>query len=327
MEENKNNTQEKTQYKKSYAREKYDKLVQDFVKQLEESHAIGSWKKSWSRPIPKSAISQNEYSGINIISLMNSEFESNFWLTKNQINSLGGSIKNEHEEKSRDIFFLKDVLKKEEVTNKETGEVEEKDKKYTVLKSYEVFNSDSVDGINFNFENEQKNQNQKVEEIEKFVKNLNIDMQIGEPAYSPSNDTIFMRNLEDFKSSEDYYNTLFHEITHASGNKKRLNRQEKLWSKYDDKTAYACEEIVAELGSCFLSSKFGIDMTETKNVEYLKHFIEIIKEKPYILFSMASHSSKSSAYLINLAKRNEQAQNKKNEKSNSKSKMITPKVA
>jgi antirestriction protein ArdC len=152
-------------------------------------------------------------------------------------------------------------------------------------------------------------------------------MQIGEPAYSPRDDTIFMPRIEDFNSSEEYNNTLFHEITHASGNKNRLNRQEKLWSKYDKKTAYAMEEIVAELGSCFLSSKFEIDMTDTKNVEYLKHFIEVIKEKPYILFSMSSHASKSSNYLINLAKIKEQVQNKKNEKSNTKSKMITPKVA
>lgn len=326
MEENKNSSQEKQQYKKSYARVQYDKLVNNFIEQLETGD-IGSWKKSWSRPMPKSAISQNEYSGANILSLMNSEYDSNYWITKNQIENLGGSIKEEHEDKARDIFFLKDILKKEEVKNKETGEIEEKDIKRTILKSYKVYNSDATEGINFNFENEQRNQNQKIEEIEELVKNLNIDMQIGEPAYSPRDDTVFMPRIEDFKSSEDYYNTLFHEITHASGNKKRLNRQEKLWSKYDDRTAYACEEIVAELGSCFLSSKFGIDMTETKNVEYLKHFIEIIKEKPYILFSMASHSSKSSVYLMNLAKRNEQAQNKKNEKSNSKSKMITPKVA
>jgi antirestriction protein ArdC len=326
MEENKNSSQKKVQYKKSYAREQYDKLVDNFVKQL-ETEDIGSWKKSWSRPMPKSAISQNEYSGINILSLMNSEYESSHWLTKNQIKNLSGSVKKEHEDKARDIFFLKDILKKEEVKNKETGKIEEKDIKKTILKSYKVYNSDATEGINFNFENEEKNQNQKVEEIEEFVKNLNIDMQIGEPAYSPRDDTIFMPRIEDFNSSEEYNNTLFHEITHASGNKKRLNRQEKLWSKYDSKTAYSCEEIVAELGSCFLSSKFEIDMTDTKNVEYLKHFIEIIKEKPYILFSMASHSSKSSAYLINLAKKNAQEKNKDKNKSNSKSKMITPKVA
>lgn len=325
MVENKNNSQEKTQYKKSYAREQYDKLVHGFVKQLEENDNIGFWKQSWSRPMPKSAVSQNEYSGINIISLMNSEYNSNYWITKNQVENLGGTIKEEHEDKARDIFFLKDILKKEEVKNKQTGEIEEKDVKRTILKSYKVYNSDCVDGINFNFENEQKNQNQKVEEIEEFVKNLNIDIQIGEPAYSPKDDTVFMRNIEDFNSSEEYYNCLMHELTHASGNRNRLNRQEKLWSKYDKKTAYCLEEITAELGSCWLSSKFNIDMTETKNVEYLKHFIEVIKEKPYILFSMSSHASKSSNYLINLAKRN--AQNKKNEKSNSKSKMITPKVA
>ena len=326
MEENKNNSQQQTQYKKSYARQQYDKLVDNFVKEL-ESGDIGSWKKSWSRPMPKSAISQDEYSGINILSLMNNEYDSNYWITKKQIESLGGNIKEGQEEKARDIFFLKDVIKKEETTNKETGEVEEKDKKYTVLKSYKVYNTNDVEGINFNFGNEQKNQNQKIEEIENFVKNLNINMLYGEPAYSPRDDTVFMPRIEDFKSSENYYNTMFHELTHASGNNERLNRQEKLWKKYDKKTAYAMEELVAELGSCFLSSKFQIDMSETKNIEYLNSWIEAIKEKPYILFSMDSHASKSTNYLQNLAKRNEQALSKNNSKSKSKNKFNTPKVA
>lgn len=148
MEANKNNSQ--TQYKKSYAREQYDKLVDNFVKKLEDGN-VGTWKKSWSKPMPKSAISQNEYSGINVLSLMNDEYDSNFWITKKQVESLGGSIKEEHIDKTRDIFFLKDVIK-EKVADKDTGEIEEIDKKYTILKSYKVFNSEAVDGINFNFE-------------------------------------------------------------------------------------------------------------------------------------------------------------------------------
>ncbi|MCT7523304.1 hypothetical protein N5T57_10240 [Aliarcobacter cryaerophilus] len=49
MEENNNNSQQ-TQYKKSYAREQYDKLVNNFVEQLEKGD-IGSWKKSNSKKI------------------------------------------------------------------------------------------------------------------------------------------------------------------------------------------------------------------------------------------------------------------------------------
>ncbi len=93
--------------------------------------------------------------------------------------------------------------------------------------------------------------------------------------------------------------------------------------KYDSQTAYALEELVAELGSCFLSSKFKIDTTNTKNAEYLDSWIKAIKEKPYILFSMASHASKSTNYLQNLAKRNDKALNK----TKTKSKTMTQKVA
>ena len=320
MEANKNHSQ--TQYKKSYAREQYDKLVDNFVKKLEDGD-VGTWKKSWSKPMPKSAISQNEYSGINVLSLMNDEYDSNFWITKKQVKSLGGSIKEEHIDKARDIFFLKDVIKKEEVADKDTGEIEEVDKKYTVLKSYKVFNSEAVDSINFNFEEKEKTPNERIEEIENFVKDLKVNMNVGEPAYSPRDDVVFMPNIQDFNSSEDYYSTIFHELSHFTGHKSRINRQEKIWKKYDSQTAYALEELVAELGSCFLSSKFEIDTKDSKNAEYLDSWIKAIKEKPYILFSMASHASKSTNYLQNLAKRNDKALNK----TKRKSKTMTQKVA
>jgi antirestriction protein ArdC len=149
-------------------------------------------------------------------------------------------------------------------------------------------------------------------------------MLYGEPACA-NDGTVFMPRIENFKSSEDYYNTLFHELTHSSGIPTKLDRHNKLWSKYDKNTAYALEELVAELGSCFLSSNFQIDMGQTKNVEYLNSWINAIKEKPYILFSIASHASKSTSYLQNLAKRNEQSQNKN--KSHTKPRMISPNVA
>ncbi len=42
--------------------------------------------------------------------------------------------------------------------------------------------------------------------------------------YSPGRDCIIMPHPEQFTSREDYYGTLLHELTHATGHASRLNR-------------------------------------------------------------------------------------------------------
>ena len=44
--------------------------------------------------------------------------------------------------------------------------------------------------------------------------------------YSPALDAVSMPEAKLFESSEHYYSTLFHELTHATGHVSRLNRRE-----------------------------------------------------------------------------------------------------
>lgn len=43
-------------------------------------------------------------------------------------------------------------------------------------------------------------------------------------AYNPALDLVMMPRREAFASAEEYYSTFFHELTHSTGNKERLNR-------------------------------------------------------------------------------------------------------
>jgi len=302
-------------------KDQYMLLVENFISELE--NGVEPWKQSWNlkNGMPKSALTGGEYSGINILSLINSKFKNSKWITANQISKLGGSIKEEELENSRDIFFLKNVVKKEKKLNEKTGELE--DDAYTVLKNYQVYNTEQVQGIHF--EEEENNilpKNEKIEKIEKFITDTKANIYRGSPAYSPKDDAIFMPDINEFEDKENYYSTLFHELSHWTGNEKRLNR-DKHNKKYDD--TYAFEELIAELSSAFLCSKHNISMENTKHSEYMDHWVKMLSENPYILFSVSSQSSKSVNFLSKLTLNNSKEQEKR--RKISKTQRAAPMVA
>jgi antirestriction protein ArdC len=79
--------------------------------------------------------------------------------------------------------------------------------------------------------------------------------------YWPSFDRVDMPKAESFRTAQDYYSVLFHELTHSTGHESRLNRKgvsgsEGEWSAFGS-TPYAREELVAEMGAAFLSGHAG----------------------------------------------------------------------
>lgn len=323
MQENNNTNQNPHTKKTNTAREKYTELVKKFVSDLEQG--VEPWKKSWNleNGLPKSATTGGQYSGINLISLMSvDKFKSNKWITAKQIATLNGKIKDDELENSKDIFFLKNMTKTVEKEDKNTGEIKEVEEKYKILRSYQVYNTEQVEGINFQ-EDEQKSKNQKIEDVEEFIKSFNLVIYRGNPAYSVKDDCLFMPNISEFNNTENYYSCLFHELSHWSGNEKRLNRAKNI-SKYDD--VYAMEELIAELSSAYLCASKGISMDTTQHSSYLDSWVKSLKENPYILFSASSQASKATNYLEKLSEKNiEQEQDKG--KTKSKSKFNAPKVA
>ena len=73
--------------------------------------------------------------------------------------------------------------------------------------------------------------------------------------YSITKDEIVVPEKSQFVSGESFYGTLLHEMTHSTGAKERLDRFKA--SSFGD-ADYAREELVAELGSALISSRYGI---------------------------------------------------------------------
>jgi len=108
----------------------------------------------------------------------------------------------------------------------------------------------------------------------------------GRAWYRTSTDTIGMPARNAFNSTEEYYSTLFHELTHSTGHSKRIGREgiEKLNTFGSE--SYSKEELIAEMGAAMLSGVAGIERrTLSNSAAYLKSWIDVLKSDSRMVVS------------------------------------------
>lgn len=254
--------------KTNYAQSKFDEIVAKLIEDME--NGMAPWMKPWGAcGMPANLSTGKNYKGVNILLLSFGGFSTNLWGTFNQIKALHGMVKKG--EKSMPVFFFDMIEKKEE--DEETGE--EKTRKIPMLRCYNVFNADQVewsektparitDALVMD-----RNPGDRIDDVEAFVETTGANIiNGGNRAYwNPQTDEIGMPKFEAFRSPDDYYAVLLHELTHWTGSESRLDR--KRHEKYGDKT-YAFEELIAEIGSAFLCGHFALNVAPAQHPEYLK---------------------------------------------------------
>ena len=118
----------------------------------------------------------------------------------------------------------------------------------------------------------------------------------GEAYYVTSQDFISMPAFGAFKGADHFYNVVFHELTHWTGHKSRLDRDMK--NRFGSRR-YAAEELVAELGAAFLCAEFGFD-GDVRNAGYIANWIELLKADKRAFFTACSRASQAADYLRGL---------------------------
>jgi len=266
-------------------------ILESAVKENNKFQWFKPWKTGYSG-LPMNYTTKKEYSGSNILflSLFTSiaGFEHPIFLTFNQIKKLGGTVKKGSS--SFPVIYFSTYEK--EITNND-GEAEKKE--LFIAKYYNVFNVEQVSGIDFKIKTNDIKQIDfelllEPQSIWDNWKNKpNYQEKVQQAFYNPSSDLINMPIKESFNSSEEYYSTLFHEAVHSTGHTSRLNRGlteiENL-----NRNSYSKEELIAELGSAFLSSICGIDKTFDNSVAYLQGWIKSLKNDIKLIFQASSRA-------------------------------------
>ena len=194
------------------------------------------------------------------------------------------------------------------------GDDDEKDSSFSFLKYYTVFNVADCEGIELPASEElELNDHQRIELCEKVVKGYAGRPSIKETAsssayYSPSQDRVVMPELAQFKTAEDYYATIFHELVHSTGHENRLNRDGITNHTSFGSHEYSKEELIAEFGSAFMCRHTGIDsMVIDNQAAYLKSWLKALKDNPKWLVSAASQAQKAFDHIVTTAEEVEQA--------------------
>ena len=102
-----------------------------------------------------------------------------------------------------------------------------------------------------------------------------------------------------FDNAEEYYSTLFHELTHSTGHPRRLNRSTlATFERFGDEK-YSAEELVAEMGAAFLCGFTGIENKTIRNsAAYLRSWLDVLKQDSRLVLVAAGQAQKAADLIL-----------------------------
>lgn len=284
----------------------YARVTDKIIADLEKGEL--TWRKPWSSdhlaglvmfPLRWNDIA---YSGINTIMLWATAAEqgyaSPYWMTYKQAIEMKAHVRKG--EKGTLVVYA-DKFTKEEKKADGTTETQQ----IPFLKQYVVFNASQIEGLSDDFYKTIKplpsmNKSERIEAIEKFFIQTKASVRTGtKAAYISGDDRIEMPPFECFEDAVSYYATFAHEMIHWTRHPSRLAREfnQKRWGD----EGYAKEELVAELGACFLGATLGFEpVTREEHAAYIQSWLKVLKDDKRLIFQAASYAQKAVEYLMQL---------------------------
>ena len=291
----------------------YMRITERIVEDLEQG--VRPWMKPWcaantqgriSRPLRHNGL---PYSGMNVLLLWSEGMARGFalpmWMTFKQALELGGAVRKG--ETGSTVVFASRFTKAEA---DETGN--EVDREIPFLKAYTVFNIEQIAGLPDSYYAPRVQVLDPVERIEKadrFFCNTGAVIRHGgnQAYYSPAMDYIQMPPFEAFRDAAGYAAVLSHEATHWTASPSRVGRDLSRYAK--DRTERAREELVAELGSCFLCADLGIAPElepRQDHASYLQSWLTVLAGDKRAIFQAAAHAQRAVSFLHALQPEGEQ---------------------
>lgn len=275
----------------------YDMVTNRIIAELEKGQI--PWQKPWTgvRNGAYNRITKRPYSLLNQMLLQHR----GEYATFKQWQDLGGHVRKG--EKSEIVVFWKIFESKE--TNPDTGEIEIKT--IPLLRYYNVFHISQVDGVEPLAEEQLNDEVEPIEAGDKIITNyinrdhLNfIECKSNKAYYSPSNDTVVVPLKEQYNLINEYYSTTFHELTHSTGHKDRLNRLQSGAVASFGSENYSKEELVAEIGSATLMSIAGIETPKTfrNSTAYIQNWLQVLRNDNKFIVSASSKAEKAVNYIL-----------------------------
>jgi antirestriction protein ArdC len=274
----------------------YQAVTDRVIAELEQG--VTPWIKPWSGeadPLPRNLHSKRHYRGINhlVLTLVAATegYSTNQWLTFKQALDLGAHVR-KGEKATSVVFYQMQSIELEQTDKVVDGET----RRIPFLKVFSVFNRDQVDGLGQADSVEPSEIVEADEKAERIMDKSGATIRHGgfQAFYAPKSDLIYLPTKTSFRDAAGYYSTALHELTHWTGHPSRLDRNMK--GRFGD-SAYALEELIAELSSAFLAAHCRID-GQLQHANYIDSWLKVLHRDKRAIFIAASQAQKAADYLL-----------------------------
>lgn len=275
----------------------YQEVTDRIIAALEEG--VVPWRRPWRSIGGPRSYAGRPYRGVNVwlleLESMDKGYTDPRWVTFNAAKAAGGTVR--RGERSTTVYFWMRSL-----VSDPNGEPDEDGNEATRpvfwMRAYRVFNVEQCDGLEPYVAPEVG----KFEPIARAAQLVNDYLAGDGPslreggdraAYSPGLDVVFMPAGEAFESSGAYYATMFHELTHSTGHKSRLDRPEVQAPAFGTEP-YAREELVAELGAAMLCGVAGVDRGELQeSASYIASWLHKLRDDRKLIVGASAAAQKA----------------------------------
>ena len=119
--------------------------------------------------------------------------------------------------------------------------------------------------------------------------------------YQPAIDSVTLPHRKQFTSTAEYYSTAFHELTHSTGHKNRLDRLER--TAFFGSEAYSKEELIAEIGAAALVNYTGLETSASfrNSTAYLQNWLQVLKNDKRFIVSATGKAEKAVDLILGAA--------------------------
>ena len=285
----------------------------------------GNWQKPWFTKgclaLPKN-LDGRCYNGANILLLMlvaqSKGYKLPYWATFNRISKIAKeknvNLRILKGEKACPISLMSFIVKDKNdnrISYDTYLSLTEKEKKQYKLipyyRDYYVFNVAQTNMQEvlpsmyekLSAEKEVKTNGYSLEEADNMISTNSwlcpIDLIYQEKAYySLTTNSITIPMKEQFSKGEEFYSTLFHEMTHSTHRELKREINGSFGS-----AEYGREELVAELTSLLVCTTCGIEkVTKNESCKYLKSWLRAIKEENNFLMTVLNDVKKAYSLIM-----------------------------
>ena len=227
-----------------------------------------------------------------------------FWLTYRQATELGGHVRKGEE--STIVIFWKVEDLKQSGEDLDTEDSNEKNRRRFLLRYYRVFNLEQCElpqAVLDKLPKIETHEHDPIEAAERIIAGMPNPPEIqyaGSKAfYSSVTDRITLPPRELFISAEEQIATTYHEVSHATGHPKRLNRKSITEAAPFGSPTYSFEEMIAEMSAAYLCAEAGISPAVLENqAAYIAGWLKKLRDDRKLLVHAAAQAQQAADYVM-----------------------------